>query len=309
MKLPSFLPALLPTLFPPTVSTPASTPSSCNGSPSLCSRSYSSVTYLGAHDSAFIGPLPAQNQILSVGDQLNAGARFLTSQTHWWNNALRMCHTSCLLEDGGAVADYLKAVRSWVDANPREVVSVLLTNGDRVDVGKFADVIKSVGLDGYLFVPKSSPRPLAKGDWPSLGEMIDTKKRVVLYLDYGADESKVPFILDEFNNFFETPFDSTDASFSTCPMDRANKAQGDGKQSMYIVNHFLDKQVVNVGNLNVLVPDRQNAPKTNAAAGAGSVGGQADVCNRQWGNKPTVMLVDFVGVGDPAAAVRAMNGV
>ncbi len=35
-------------------------------------------------------------------------------------------------------------------------------------------------------------------DWPTLGEMIDSGKRVVMFLDYGANTAQVNFILPEF---------------------------------------------------------------------------------------------------------------
>ena len=70
----------------------------CNGQTSLCNRKYSNVSFIGAHDSAFVGPLPTQNQDLSVTAQLNGGIRFLQAQTHnvkiFGISNLRMCHTS-----------------------------------------------------------------------------------------------------------------------------------------------------------------------------------------------------------------------
>ena len=68
----------------------------CNGTPALCNRKYSNITFLGTHDSAFVGPLPTQNQIKSVSDQLNSGIRFLQAQTHSWLGGQWLCHTSCL---------------------------------------------------------------------------------------------------------------------------------------------------------------------------------------------------------------------
>lgn len=117
----------------------------------------------------------------------------------------------------------------------------------------------------------------------------------------------MPYILDEFNYYFETPFDATDPNFAQCPIDRANKGNGDGKSSMYIVNHFLDIQALNIGDLNLLVPDRQNAARTNAATGSGSIGAQADVCKGLYGRYPNVVLVDYFGRGDALAAQKHMN--
>jgi hypothetical protein len=39
---------------------------------------------------------------------------------------------------------------------------------------------------------------MKQSDWPTLGQLIDSGKRVVVFLDSGADVSSVPFILPEF---------------------------------------------------------------------------------------------------------------
>jgi hypothetical protein len=122
--------------------------------------------------------------------------------------------------------------------------------------------------------------------------------------DYGADERSVPYLLDEFNYFFETPFDATDPAFAQCTMDRSNKVDGDGKSSMYIVNHFLDVEILET---KVLVPDRNDAGRTNAATGTGSVGAQVDLCSGMYGRYPNVVLVDYFGKGDPLAVQNRMN--
>lgn len=39
---------------------------------------------------------------------------------------------------------------------------------------------------------------MKQSDWPTLGQLIDSGKRVVVFLDAGADNSIVDFILPEF---------------------------------------------------------------------------------------------------------------
>jgi hypothetical protein len=73
----------------------------CNGNAALCSRSYSNVTQIGTHDSAFVGILPTDNQLVSVTTQLNDGIRFLQAQTHVKDGVLELCHTSCTELDAG----------------------------------------------------------------------------------------------------------------------------------------------------------------------------------------------------------------
>lgn len=73
----------------------------CNGNAALCSRLYSNITQIGTHDSAFVGILPTDNQLVSVTDQLDDGIRFLQAQTHVKGSVLELCHTSCTELDAG----------------------------------------------------------------------------------------------------------------------------------------------------------------------------------------------------------------
>lgn len=73
----------------------------CNGNATLCSRSYSNITQIGAHDSAFVGILPTDNQLYNVTTQLDSGIRFLQAQTHNDSDILHLCHTTCLERDAG----------------------------------------------------------------------------------------------------------------------------------------------------------------------------------------------------------------
>ena len=272
---------------------------------SLCDRLYSNVTWIGTHDSAFVGSIddPTVNQEVSVTDQLNAGIRFLQAQTHTndLTGTLDMCHTSCLLEDAGSLDNYLSTVKTWMDANPNNVLTMLLVNGDNVDVSEFDDAFSSSGLKDYAFVPSTSPNALTIDQWPTLGDMVTSGKRIVVFLDYGADESSVPYILSEFDAYiFETPYDTTDPSFAECSLNRPPGASPDGR--MYLVNHFLDKDVLGAD-----IPDNAADFTTNAATGTGSIGAQADLCTQTYGRVPNFILVDMFDRGDVFTAQQNLN--
>jgi hypothetical protein len=137
-----------------------------------------------------------------------------------------MCHTSCWLNDAGSLESYLSTVKSWLDANPGQVLTLLLTNGDSLGVSNFGNAFSSSGLSSYAYSPETT---LSLNEWPTIQELIDSGKRLVVFLgstvtpliepwltslkDYGADTSVVPYILDEFTYFFETPYDTTDPTF------------------------------------------------------------------------------------------------
>lgn len=272
----------------------------CNGYAELCGRQYSNITTIGTHDSAFVGELPQDNQGISVTAQLNAGIRFLQAQSHKnLLGTLELCHTSCLEADAGSVESYLSTVKTWLDANPNEVLTVLLVNGDNVPISMFDDAYTNSGLKSYAYTPPTSP--IAIEAWPTLQELITAGTRLVAFLDAGANAS-VPYILDEFTYFFETPYDTTDSTFPECTIDRPPGATADGR--MYIVNHFLDLDLDGID-----IPDSPAESTTNAATGVGSIGAQADLCIGLYGRAPVGILVDYFDQGNVFAAQNTLNGV
>ena len=154
----------------------------CNGRPEYCSLIYSNISQVASHDSAFVGILPTKNQHLSVADQLGMGIRFLQGQTHVENGALEMCHTTCFEEDAGSTVNYLSNIKTFLDANPNEVITVLLTNGDNVDPSLFDTALSQANLQSYLFTPSTGSATLPIGDWPTLGEIISSGKRLIFFL-------------------------------------------------------------------------------------------------------------------------------
>ncbi|KAJ5934145.1 hypothetical protein N7466_003692 [Penicillium verhagenii] len=285
-----------------TTTAAANAATTCNGRTEYCTRPYSNITFIGSHDSAFVGSLPQQNQNINITAQLDMGIRYLQAQTHKSlldDSVLELCHTSCLLEDAGSLEAYLATIKGWLDDNPNEVVTVLLTNGDSLDISIFGSTFVSAGIDTYAFVPSSEP--LAYADWPTLGDLIDSGKRLVAFLDYGANTSKVDYILDEFAYYFETPYDVTDSTFSNCSIDRPAGVSASGR--MYLVNHYLDLDIFGID-----IPAREAAATTNAATGDGSLGAQATECEALWDHVPNVMLADFVDKGQVIEAQNDLNG-
>lgn len=99
------------------------------------------------------------------------------------------------LLDAGTLATYLTPVKSWLDANPSDVLSLLIVNNDDLPPSTFGSVFSSVGLDSLAYSPPSASA-LAASAWPTLGEMIDTGKRLVVFMDFKADYTEVPYIVD-----------------------------------------------------------------------------------------------------------------
>ena len=88
--------------------------------------------------------------------------------------------------------------------------------------------------------------------------MIDSGKRVVVFLDNGADDDRsVPYLLPQFSNVWETPFSVTDDSFP-CKVDRTKGPLAPADQ-MYMINHSLNVEIIGI-----ILPDRVQASQTNS---------------------------------------------
>lgn len=256
---------------------------------------------MGTHDSYAIGEGIFDNQDQNVTTQLDNGVRMLQSQAHNQNGTLELCHTDCSLQDGGSLQNYLQTVKSWMDANPNEVVTLLIVNIDDQAPSVFDTVFKAAGADSISFVPSSPSMPAA--NWPTLGSMIDSGKRLVTFLDTQANNSNIPYILDEFSNIWETAFDVTGAF--DCAVNRSDG--GDTSSQMYLINHFLDEIVL--GND---APDEGAANVTNSASSdPSSLQSQVTTCQGQYNKPPTFMLLDFYEFAgqDPFKIAAQLNGV
>ncbi|KIK94109.1 hypothetical protein PAXRUDRAFT_143574 [Paxillus rubicundulus Ve08.2h10] len=272
----------------------------CNGSPDLCTRSFGNVTFVGTHNSYAVGINNlATNQDYNITQQLNDGVRMLQMQTHNLSGVIQLCHTSCSLYNGGPLSTYLGTVKTWLDANPNEVLSLLIVNSDNFPPTSYDSVFKSAGLDTISYAPPSASIPAAQ--WPTLGTLIDAGTRLVTFMDASADFTSVPYIIDEFTNIWESPYGVT-TTFD-CSV---NRTKGDSSIQMYLINHFLDTLV-----LGQPVPNPNQANQTNAVSGPNSLGDQFDLCVTQYGRNPNFMLVDFYeyGGGSVFEVAATANGV
>ncbi|KAL2259303.1 hypothetical protein VTK26DRAFT_7070 [Humicola hyalothermophila] len=276
----------------------------CNNYPELCERKYSNITQVGAHNSPFVrAGSAASNQQFPVTDQLNDGVRFLQAQIQWPANGTvpHLCHTSCDMLDAGPLTDWLREVRDWVAAHPYDVVTVLLGNGNYSKPDLYAPHIEASGILRYVYHPHVVP--LARDDWPTLAQLILSGQRVVMFLDYVANQTAYPWLLDQFTHMWETPFDPVDDSFP-CTVDRP---PGLGREQarnerLYMMNHNLNVEVSLLGQ-EILVPAVSQLNVTNAAEGRGSLGMAANNCRSEWGRPPNVLNVDYYNFGNYPGSV------
>ncbi|GJJ15992.1 hypothetical protein Clacol_010271 [Clathrus columnatus] len=115
---------------------------------------------------------------------------------------------SYVLFDGGTVKAYLDQVKQYLDNNPNEVLTLLFTNDDNASVQTQWDpLFQASGVAELAFVPQTFP--IKQSEWPTLGNMIDSGKRVVVFMDSNSNISAVPYILPEFEHVRGDPGLST----------------------------------------------------------------------------------------------------
>ncbi|KAF1960272.1 PLC-like phosphodiesterase [Byssothecium circinans] len=283
----------------------------CNNYAEFCSRKYSNITEVCAHNSPFVRERNVQsNQQYGVTQQLNDGIRVLQGQAHFINNTLYYCHTSCDLLNAGTVESYLAEVVAWLERNPFEVVTIIFGNYDFQAQGSdgkplvtsrtFVDPVEKSGLMQYIYQPPATA--MRVNDWPTLGEMIISGKRVVTFIDYNFDTDAVPWMLWEFYNIWETPFSPTNFSFP-CTIGRPEGiGEHQARSMMYMANHNLNVEIA-IAGISLLAPNVADLQRTNGVEGDGSLGLMANQCAKIWGRPPNFLLVDYYNYGIPNGSV------
>lgn len=191
------------------------------------------------------------------------------------NNTLFYCHTSCDLLNAGTAESYFTDITRWVRRHPYDVVTLLIGNADLVNVNNYAALLQSSRLARYAYIP--SEVPMGIDAWPTLSEMILTQKRVVIFMDYNANQTAVPYILDEFSYVWETPFSPTNRSFPCTQQRPPGLSTGDAQRRMYLVNHNLNTELTLAGT-SILVVTVSLLNVTNNVTGPGSLGVTANHC-------------------------------
>jgi hypothetical protein len=286
----------------------------CNNSPDLCNRNYNNITHMGAHDSAFLRDSTTDfstsgNQFYNATVALSAGIRLLQAQVHNSSGTLELCHTTCSLLDAGTLESFLSDIKTWMDANTNEVVTLLLVNSDDQDASDFGTVFESSGISAYGYTPTSTSGPMST--WPNLQTLITANTRLVTFIASITYDSTYPWLINEYDYAFETTFGVTSLSGFNCTLQRpttlSSSASAISAGYMGLINHFADTaEAFGISIPDVSDIDTTNSPDTNTTGTLGTNGAE---CESEWGTKPTFMLVDFWNVGPSIETADNLNGI
>ena len=193
-----------------------------------------------------------------------------------------LCHGLC--EIGATeLQPELIAVRAWLDAHPREVVTFVIE--DEVTPADTAAVFDRAGLTPLVRTQ------LLGQPWPTLGQMIDSGRRVVVMMERHGGGTAYPWLLPAFSYVQDTPFTNPTVADLSC-----DRKRGTAGSPLLLVNYWL-------ANFGSLVTD---ARKINAL---GVLGPYLARCKQERGMLPNFVAVNFFNEGDLFRAVDQLNGI
>ena len=301
----------------------------CNGAVELCARRFNRVVFPTAHNAMGAATNPTwlfPNQDLDIRPLLDRGVRaFLLDpyrgnvmgdrvRTDFaavahanrkiadvignaaWQAGMRVrerltgepggsaayfCHGFCEL---GAIP-MVPTLRTFVEflvLHPTEVV--IISFEDYAPPADVAAAFEESGLIDFVYRGPLGPT------WPTLGEMIAAGGRVVVLGD--TDVGDVPWYHHSLGGLVtETPYTFHTPQEFNC---RPNRGTPTGE--LFLINHWIETTPT---------PRPSNAEIVN----------QRDVlvrrarqCQRERRMLPTMLAVDFAGIGDVVGAARELNG-
>ncbi|WP_116996590.1 hypothetical protein [Desertimonas flava] len=290
----------------------------CNGAAELCDRPYDEVAYAATHNSMsspHVVPVwPEHDSHLRA--QLDAGVRALLIDTKYWepvdgaaaltgqldptslpiprsvaDTVVRLlgdaidgrpgtflCHNSCMF-GAQPLVDGLADVRGFLEDNPDEVVSLIIQ--DEISVADTETAFEDAGLMSYVY--RHDDR-----DWPTLGELIDSGERLVVFAE---NEGPPPdWYANAFESMQETPFLVLERDAFTC-----DPARGDPDATLFQLNHWVQR----------VAPDPADAAVVNSYD---FLLARARECQEARGLLPNFVAVNFYSIGDLFAVVDTLNG-
>lgn len=288
-----FRSALAATLVAASVASSAHAATVCNGAASLCAKPYDQVAYATTHNAFANAPhgfVFNRNQTYDMTRQMQDGIRGLMLDAHPYLGTVYLCHGENLCALGNeSLADGLTEVKSFLDAHPQNVITLIFES--YVSASDIAAVFQQVGLLDPAHPASDYLYTYTGGAWPTLGALIDSGERIVVFSDVN-EQASYPWYHYLWNTLvFETPFSAATVNDFTCTDNR-----GSPNNDLFILNHFLtgplgaSPDLAAQANVNPLFVNRALA------------------CQSFYGRIPNFPTVDYYEVGNVFDVTATLNG-
>lgn len=261
----------------------------CNLHPELCDRRFDSVAFATTHNSfnyefgftQFFFP----NQDHDVAYQLDHGVRAIMLDVYDEGGSLVVYH-GFALTGSEPLENPLGQLRTFLDSNAREVVSIIFET--EIDGNRISTALDDAGLLGYLHTQA------AGAAWPTLGEMIESGKRLVIFTENQTNAGTPEWFHYAWGHIFDTPYTFESRADFTCELNR-----GSIDNSLFLVNHWITAPVVGTGI-------RDSAALVNESE---VLLPRVRECMEQQKHIANFIAVDFSGLGDLMQVVDSVNGI
>lgn len=264
----------------------------CNGHTELCMRAYNAVAYPSTHNSNSYSPVfhdLVANQETNITQQLNDGIRclnidiaLLVNDPYCSDSGIYVIHAYPSL-GCEPLSKVLGEIQLFMEQHPREVLTITFEDVDDVNATQLRTAFEQANLLEYTY--RSSTI-----DWLSLGEMINTRQRLVVFANIDDIESFEGFH-DNWEHIFDTPYSADSRDDFSCVLNR-----GESTHPLFLVNHFIT----------VLSPRKDSAYLANANP---FLLDRLRQCQSEQNHIPNFVYVDFYTIGDIFAAIDSLNGV
>ncbi|MFD7021116.1 hypothetical protein [Promicromonospora sukumoe] len=278
-------------------------------------RTLDQMTFLTAHnayangvDGGFAPPFInlAPNQTRGIEQQLADGVRGFQLDIHQTGDGAILCHNSCtVVSSPVALWVDLQRMVDFLDANPDQFVTVFLEDYVEPAVLR-AELDRVDGLADVLYRPDRTG--VREDGWPTMSRLVADDDRLLIFSDHSrsADEG-AGLTRESFGVMYQREWtvenywsmgpgigDSDWSCYSRWYDAGTNiplTSPGTGFRPLFVMNHFRDVPVeVTARTDNERLLDRAQR-----------------FCQPAARKKPTFVAVDRYDVGNPAAAVAALN--
>ncbi len=265
-----------------------------NGTP----RRYDQMTWLTQHN-AFATSDDHWVHVMStfkISKQLNGGVRALMLDIHDYDGKVMICHANCTGAAGSnyalprkTLADELAAVKTFLDANPSEIVTIIfesnISNAARINAE-----IASAGLSSQVYDPEDDPEwkvgtrdpsgvVTITGSWPTIDWMVQRNRRLVIFSSKSGDSDSQIGAVYQYRYTVENTYDlgATGQNLDCSVREYSSALNTPGR--MFVMNHFRA-----LPNLVAAQEDNQKDKIVNRFK---------NVCQSQTVNPPSFLAVDF----------------
>lgn len=198
---------------------------------------------------------------------------------------LYLCHGFCEL-GATKLALALSQVRDFMEANPREVVSIVFE--DYVPWQALADALEEAGLARYGY------RGPWSGELPTLASVVGSGRRLLLLTEHAQPD--VPWMHNAYELFQETPFSFGTVAQLAAPSS-CDEQRGSPGNPMFLINHWVD------------TPPNPRPSVARRVNSFDFLWRRVERCMQQRKLFPNMVAVDFYREGDLFQVVDKLNGV